>query len=71
MTSCTGDLMYWCIRYEEREPIFSKGQSKRLWNELYKVGYPPLPWLLYIIQVIDSSDVVIQVRGVERVWQCL
>lgn len=30
-----------------REPIFSKGQSKRIWNELYKV--------------IDSSDVVIQV----------
>lgn len=30
-----------------REPIFSKGQSKRLWNELYKV--------------IDSSDVVIHV----------
>ena len=30
-----------------REPIFTKGQSKRIWNELYKV--------------IDSSDVVIQV----------
>ena len=30
-----------------REPIFSKGQSKRIWNELYKV--------------IDSSDVVIVV----------
>ena len=30
-----------------REPIFSKGQSKRIWNELYKV--------------IDSSDVVIHV----------
>lgn len=29
------------------EPIFSKGQSKRIWNELYKV--------------IDSSDVVIHV----------
>ncbi|KAK2880135.1 GTPase required for pre-60S ribosomal subunit nuclear export and maturation [Arthroderma sp. PD_2] len=28
-----------------REPIFTKGQSKRIWNELYKV--------------IDSSDVVI------------
>ena len=23
---------------EAREPIFSKGQSKRIWNELYKVG---------------------------------
>ena len=22
---------------EAREPIFSKGQSKRIWNELYKV----------------------------------
>ncbi|KAL9061110.1 MAG: hypothetical protein Q9162_000255 [Coniocarpon cinnabarinum] len=30
-----------------REAIFSKGQSKRIWNELYKV--------------IDSSDVLIQV----------
>ena len=30
-----------------REPIFSKGQSKRIWNELYKV--------------IDSSDVIIHV----------
>ncbi|KAL8742014.1 MAG: hypothetical protein Q9190_005448 [Brigantiaea leucoxantha] len=30
-----------------REPIFSKGQSKRIWNELYKV--------------VDSSDVVIHV----------
>ena len=30
-----------------REPVFSKGQSKRIWNELYKV--------------IDSSDVVIHV----------
>ena len=32
---------------EPRECIFSKGQSKRLWNELYKV--------------VDSSDVIIQV----------
>lgn len=32
---------------EAREYIFSKGQSKRIWNELYKV--------------IDSSDVVIHV----------
>src|SRR5699024_852889 len=30
-----------------REPVFNKGQSKRIWNELYKV--------------IDSSDVVIHV----------
>lgn len=30
-----------------REPIFSKGQSKRIWNELYKV--------------MDSSDVIIHV----------
>ncbi|KAF2723938.1 NGP1NT-domain-containing protein [Polychaeton citri CBS 116435] len=30
-----------------QEPVFSKGQSKRIWNELYKV--------------IDSSDVVIHV----------
>jgi len=30
-----------------REPVFSKGQSRRIWNELYKV--------------IDSSDVIIHV----------
>lgn len=29
------------------EPIFNKGQSKRIWNEMYKV--------------LDSSDVIIQV----------
>eukprot|EP00051_Salpingoeca_urceolata_P007069 m.93888 g.93888 ORF g.93888 m.93888 type:complete len:677 (-) comp15106_c0_seq3:57-2087(-) len=34
-------------REEAREPIFQKGQSKRIWNELYKV--------------IDASDVIIQV----------
>ncbi|KAI5809762.1 nucleolar GTP-binding protein 2 [Peziza echinospora] len=32
---------------EAREPIFTKGQSKRIWNELYKV--------------IDSSDVILHV----------
>ncbi|KAJ3103194.1 GTPase required for pre-60S ribosomal subunit nuclear export and maturation [Phlyctochytrium planicorne] len=32
---------------ESRDPIFSKGQSKRIWGELYKV--------------IDSSDVIIHV----------
>ena len=32
---------------QAKEPIFLKGQSKRIWNELYKV--------------IDSSDVVIHV----------
>ncbi|KAI0463112.1 GTPase required for pre-60S ribosomal subunit nuclear export and maturation [Komagataella kurtzmanii] len=35
------------VSTEAKEAIFSKGQSKRIWNELYKV--------------IDSSDVVIQV----------
>jgi len=35
------------IRKAHREDIFRKGQSKRLWGELYKV--------------IDSSDVVVQV----------
>ncbi|EGV65587.1 GTPase required for pre-60S ribosomal subunit nuclear export and maturation [Yamadazyma tenuis] len=35
------------ITQEAKEAIFSKGQSKRIWNELYKV--------------IDSSDVVIHV----------
>lgn len=41
MTEDTG------VREEAREEIFKKGQSKRIWGELYKV--------------IDSSDVVIQV----------
>jgi len=35
------------VRDEAREPIFQKGQSKRIWGELYKV--------------LDSSDVVIEV----------
>lgn len=35
------------VTQEKKEAIFSKGQSKRIWNELYKV--------------IDSSDVVIHV----------
>lgn len=35
------------VRDEAREPMFQKGQSKRIWNELYKV--------------LDSSDVVIEV----------
>jgi nuclear GTP-binding protein len=35
------------FKEESKEPLFNKGQSKRLWNELYKV--------------IDSSDVVVQV----------
>ena len=33
---------------EVREAIFNKGQSRRIWGELYKV--------------IDASDVVVQVR---------
>ncbi|XP_073341256.1 nucleolar GTP-binding protein 2 [Pagrus major] len=41
MTEDTG------VREEVREEIFKKGQSKRIWGELYKV--------------IDSSDVIIQV----------
>lgn len=31
------------------EPVFNKGQSKRIWNELYKV--------------LDSSDVVLHILG--------
>jgi ribosomal protein S20 len=38
------------IREAARQPVFNKGQSRRIWNELYKV--------------IDSSDVVVQVCGV-------
>jgi len=47
-----------------REPIFSKGQSKRIWNELYKVRHCIvfcLSSILTISQVIDSSDVIIHV----------
>jgi nuclear GTP-binding protein len=49
---------------EAREPIFSKGQSKRIWNELYKVCSTATPEFLTTancLQVIDSSDVVIHV----------
>lgn len=35
------------IRKELQNPIFAKGQSKRIWNELYKV--------------MDSSDVILHV----------
>eukprot|EP00794_Sanderia_malayensis_P004810 gene4810-5440_t len=35
------------VRNEARESIYNKGQSKRIWNELYKV--------------VDASDVIIQV----------
>lgn len=34
-------------RAEPMQPIFKAGQSKRIWNELYKV--------------IDSSDIIVQV----------
>ena len=36
--------------------MFEKGQSKRIWGELYKV--------------IDSSDVVIQVLNLQRLRVC-
>jgi nuclear GTP-binding protein len=35
------------LRNAPRESVYEKGQSKRIWGELYKV--------------IDSSDVIIQV----------
>ena len=41
------NVSFYC-RSEEREPIFNKGQSKRLWNELYKVNTVMLPWLQYM-----------------------
>lgn len=51
-----------------REPVFSKGTSKRIWNELYKVSacfcslFCGGKWALPTVrQVIDSSDVVIHV----------
>lgn len=36
-------------RNAAREAVFDKGQSRRIWGELYKV--------------VDSSDVIIQVGG--------
>lgn len=42
------------IRPAAQESVFFKGQSKRIWGELYKV--------------LDSSDVVIQVWDV--LWGC-
>ena len=36
------------FRNAARDSIFEKGQSKRIWGELYKV--------------VDSSDVIVQVR---------
>ena len=37
------------VRSAARDKLFDKGQSKRIWGELFKV--------------VDSSDVVIQARG--------
>src|SRR6476469_3060658 len=45
--SCLGNIVHDGVLEEAKAPIFSKGQSKRIWNELYKV--------------VDSSDVVIHV----------
>jgi hypothetical protein len=42
---------------QAKEAIFEKGQSKRIWGELYKV--------------LDSSDVVIQVRRTEGRAACV
>lgn len=50
---------------EAKEPIFTKGTSKRIWNELYKVLFHHLfknfVSILTYMKVIDSSDVVIHV----------
>lgn len=50
---------------EAKEPIFSKGTSKRIWNELYKVLlchlFKEVVLVLTRTKVIDSSDVVIHV----------
>jgi len=43
----TSDMDLMDPRNEVSDPIFSKGQSKRIWGELYKV--------------VDSSDVVVEV----------
>lgn len=44
-------------RIAAREKLFDKGQSKRIWGELYKV--------------IDSSDVVVQARSCLRLSSIL
>ena len=48
-------------RAAARDSIFEKGQSRRIWGELYKV--------------VDSSDVIIQARaqgvGAARSWRAL
>ncbi len=44
-------------RIAAREKLFDKGQSKRIWGELYKV--------------IDSSDVVVQARSCFRLSSIL
>ena len=59
-----------------RECIFNKGQSKRIWNELFKVSHCYYyiqcvfkHWLLFFhLQVIDSSDVVVQVNQ-KLIWE--
>ena len=53
-----------------RDCIFQKGQSKRIWNELYKVClivFLVACCQVIVAQVIDSSDVVIQVSHDVRV----
>ena len=44
---CLDNIAQDGVLEEAQDPIFDKGQSKRIWNELYKV--------------IDSSDVVLHV----------
>lgn len=46
-----------------REAIFSKGQSKRIWNELYVVtsSWGCSLLTIYRYKVLDSSDVVLHV----------
>jgi len=36
-----------------REAVFSKGQSKRIWNELYKVSFP-----------VNRSDIRLLIRPI-------
>ena len=44
---CLDNVAHDGVLEEAHDPIFDKGQSKRIWNELYKV--------------IDSSDVILHV----------
>lgn len=53
-----------------REAVLSKGQSKRIWNELYKVKFPPDPPDFRLLtprmwSSMSSTPVILWERDVE------